>query len=78
MADIIQFPSREIQPEEDHADMETLFKILHGKIGKVVIIAELLDGNGFVGCYPNEIDYEDSQEIYDIISEVVFDAEPYN
>lgn len=78
MAEIIKFPDRDIRPEEERADMETLFKILHGKIGKVVIVAELLDGNGFVGCFPNEIEYEDSQEIYDIISEVVFDAEPYN
>lgn len=78
MADIIKFPKSRIEKEDNHADMEALFKILHGKIRKVVIIAELLDGSGFVGTYPNEVDREDSQELYDIVSEVIFDAEPYN
>jgi len=78
MADIVEFPSRKVEAEKDHADMETLFRILQGKVGKIVIIAEFLDGNGFVGSYPHDIDQDDSQELYDLVSEVVFDAEPYN
>ena len=78
MADIVEFPSRKVEAEKDHADMETLFKILDGKIGKVVIIAEFLDGNGFVGSYPHEIDESDSEELYRLIEEIVFDAEYYN
>ena len=78
MADIIQFPGKALKEDEDHANMEALFKILHGKIGKVVIIAEFLDGNGFVGSYPHEIDESDSEELYRLIEEIVFDAEYYN